>query len=205
MNIKIISEDDYGGAFLKNVIVQLRSKKMVGNIVVKATKPMCPLCNFQLDRILKVFDNSCDKIIIILDSDDPQNYKSRYANVKRHVPDGLKTPVEIILMDYEIEEWICISKDIKWKHHKPSEELKLKLKFGYIKSSLPKYAAELDFDKLRKNSKSFKYFIGVGIKANYMHSEIETLERIEIIRSLRLAEFDVLVGINLLREGLEPA
>ena len=48
-----------------------------------------------------------------------------------------------------------------------------------------------------------EYLLGVGIKANYMHSEIETLERIEIIRSLRLGEFDVLVGINLLREGLD--
>jgi hypothetical protein len=157
MNIKIISEDDYGGAFLKNVIEQLKSKKMVGNIVVKATKPMRPLCNFQLDRILKAFDTSCDKIIIILDSDDPQNYKSRYANVERHVPDDLKTPVEIILTDYEIEEWICISKNLRWKHNKPSDELKLK--FGYIKSNLPKYAAELDFDKLGNNCKSFKAFL----------------------------------------------
>ncbi|MFA4957873.1 MAG: excinuclease ABC subunit UvrB [Candidatus Methanoperedens sp.] len=48
-----------------------------------------------------------------------------------------------------------------------------------------------------------EYLLGVGIKANYMHSEIETLERIEIIRGLRLGEFDVLVGINLLREGLD--
>ncbi|MCX9084295.1 MAG: excinuclease ABC subunit UvrB [Candidatus Methanoperedens sp.] len=48
-----------------------------------------------------------------------------------------------------------------------------------------------------------EYLLGVGIKAQYMHSEIETLERIEIIRSLRLGEFDVLVGINLLREGLD--
>ncbi len=48
-----------------------------------------------------------------------------------------------------------------------------------------------------------EYFLGAGIKARYMHSEIETLERIEIIRGLRLGEFDVLVGINLLREGLD--
>ncbi len=48
-----------------------------------------------------------------------------------------------------------------------------------------------------------EYLLGAGIKARYMHSEIETLERIEIIRSLRLGEFDVLVGINLLREGLD--
>lgn len=48
-----------------------------------------------------------------------------------------------------------------------------------------------------------EYLISMGIKARYMHSEIETLERIEIIRGLRLGEFDVLVGINLLREGLD--
>ena len=48
-----------------------------------------------------------------------------------------------------------------------------------------------------------EYLISAGIRARYMHSEIETLERIEIIRSLRLGEFDVLVGINLLREGLD--
>ena len=42
-----------------------------------------------------------------------------------------------------------------------------------------------------------------GIKANYMHSDIDTLERIEIINNLRLGEFDVLLGINLLREGLD--
>lgn len=48
-----------------------------------------------------------------------------------------------------------------------------------------------------------EYLISMGIKARYMHSEIETLERIDIIRGLRLGEFDVLVGINLLREGLD--
>ena len=40
-------------------------------------------------------------------------------------------------------------------------------------------------------------------KVRYLHSEIDTLERIEILRELRLGEFDVLVGINLLREGLD--
>ncbi|MBQ7659679.1 MAG: excinuclease ABC subunit UvrB [Alphaproteobacteria bacterium] len=48
-----------------------------------------------------------------------------------------------------------------------------------------------------------EYFEGVGIKVRYMHSDIDTLERIEIIRDLRLGAFDVLVGINLLREGLD--
>lgn len=47
------------------------------------------------------------------------------------------------------------------------------------------------------------YLKGAGIKVRYLHSEIDTLERLEIIRDLRLGTFDVLVGINLLREGLD--
>lgn len=48
-----------------------------------------------------------------------------------------------------------------------------------------------------------EYLRGVGIKVRYMHSEIKTIERTEIIRDLRMGVFDVLVGINLLREGLD--
>ncbi len=47
------------------------------------------------------------------------------------------------------------------------------------------------------------YLLEMGVKARYLHSEIDTLERISILRDLRLGEFDVLVGINLLREGLD--
>src|SRR5690606_41725253 len=46
------------------------------------------------------------------------------------------------------------------------------------------------------------YLADVGVRVRYLHSEIESLERMEILRDLRLGEFDVLVGINLLREGL---
>ena len=48
-----------------------------------------------------------------------------------------------------------------------------------------------------------KYFKDLGIKTTYMHSDIDTIERMKIIRDLRLGEYDVLVGINLLREGLD--
>ena len=48
-----------------------------------------------------------------------------------------------------------------------------------------------------------RYYKDMGIKIEYLHSEIDTLQRIKIIKSLRLGEFDVLVGINLLREGLD--
>lgn len=48
-----------------------------------------------------------------------------------------------------------------------------------------------------------EYYIGFGLRVKYMHSDIDTLERIDIIKGLRKGEFDVLVGINLLREGLD--
>ncbi len=48
-----------------------------------------------------------------------------------------------------------------------------------------------------------EYYTDLGVNVRYLHSDIKTLERMEIIRDLRLGVFDVLVGINLLREGLD--
>ncbi|MBI3399530.1 MAG: excinuclease ABC subunit UvrB [Deltaproteobacteria bacterium] len=48
-----------------------------------------------------------------------------------------------------------------------------------------------------------RYYADLGLQVKYLHSDIETLERVEILRALRLGEFDVLIGINLLREGLD--
>lgn len=47
------------------------------------------------------------------------------------------------------------------------------------------------------------YLEGVGVRVRYMHHDVDTIERMELVRDLRLGEFDVLVGINLLREGLD--
>ena len=47
------------------------------------------------------------------------------------------------------------------------------------------------------------YLHEMGVKVSYLHSEVDTLKRIELLRDLRLGEYDVLVGINLLREGLD--
>jgi len=48
-----------------------------------------------------------------------------------------------------------------------------------------------------------EYFTELGVRCRYLHSDVDTLERIEILRNLRRGEFDVLIGINLLREGLD--
>jgi len=55
----------------------------------------------------------------------------------------------------------------------------------------------------RMSEELAKYMDRLGIKCRYIHSEVKTLERVEILRGLRLGEFDVLIGINLLREGLD--
>ena len=55
----------------------------------------------------------------------------------------------------------------------------------------------------RMSEELSKYMAKVGIKCRYIHSEIDTMERVEIIRDLRLGVFDVLIGVNLLREGLD--
>ncbi|MCK5128221.1 MAG: excinuclease ABC subunit UvrB, partial [Clostridiales bacterium] len=75
------------------------------------------------------------------------------------------------------------------------DEIRLNTKNGYrtLVTTLTKKMAE----------SLTEYFKNLGIRIQYLHSDIKTLERIEIIKSLRLGEFDVLVGINLLREGLD--
>jgi excinuclease ABC subunit B len=55
----------------------------------------------------------------------------------------------------------------------------------------------------RMSEELAKYMDKLGIKCRYIHSEVKTLDRVEILRGLRLGEFDVLIGINLLREGLD--
>ncbi|MEF9921536.1 MAG: excinuclease ABC subunit UvrB [Anaerovoracaceae bacterium] len=75
---------------------------------------------------------------------------------------------------------------------------------GEIKKTIAKGERTFVTTLTKKMSESLTdYLSGVGIKVRYLHSEVVTLERLEIIRDLRLGVFDVLVGINLLREGLD--
>ncbi|MGN1124732.1 MAG: excinuclease ABC subunit UvrB [Candidatus Gastranaerophilaceae bacterium] len=84
-----------------------------------------------------------------------------------------------------------------------------------IKSQIPDLKAEIE-KRTKKDERVLittltkrmaedlcDYFTQEGIKVRYLHSEVQSLERIEILRDLRLGEFDVLIGVNLLREGLD--
>lgn len=76
--------------------------------------------------------------------------------------------------------------------------------YGSIKNTIGKGFRALVTTLTKKMAEDLtKYFKDMGIKTNYLHSDIDTIERMKIIRDLRKGEFDVLVGINLLREGLD--
>jgi len=94
------------------------------------------------------------------------------------------------LLDPEIEIKPCVSQveDLM-------EEIDERIKMGdrTLVTTLTKRMAE----------ELAKYFSNAGIKCRYIHSEVKTIERVEILRDLRLGHFDVLIGVNLLREGLD--
>ncbi|MFA6844430.1 MAG: excinuclease ABC subunit UvrB [Sphaerochaetaceae bacterium] len=76
--------------------------------------------------------------------------------------------------------------------------------YGEIRAVISKKERVLVTTLTKKMAENLTdYFANLGLKVNYLHSEVETIERVEILRDLRLGKFDVLVGINLLREGLD--
>ena len=76
--------------------------------------------------------------------------------------------------------------------------------YGEIQKRLKRNERVLITTLTKKMSEDLTdYYTGLGLKIRYLHSEIETIERVEILRDLRLGTIDVLVGINLLREGLD--
>jgi excinuclease ABC subunit B len=76
--------------------------------------------------------------------------------------------------------------------------------YGEIRKTIAKNQRVLITTLTKRMSEDLTdYFAGLGLKVRYLHSEIETIERVELLRDLRLGVFDVLVGINLLREGLD--
>ncbi|MBE8163272.1 MAG: excinuclease ABC subunit UvrB [Bdellovibrionaceae bacterium] len=130
------------------------------------------------------FKNLTNKVIYV--SATPGNYELEQSNDKiiQQVirPTGLLDPaVEVRPASNQIDNLLEVIKDI------------IKKKERVLVTTLTK-----------KSSESLQaYYENQGLKVKYLHSEIKTVERTEIIRELRLGVFDVLIGINLLREGLD--
>ena len=112
---------------------------------------------------------------------------------------------------YEIEESSQVVEQIIRPTGLIDPEIIVKPTTGQIDDLLELIKTRIDKDErvlvttlTKKMSEDLSdYLLEIGIKVRYLHSDIDTIERIEILRDLRLGEFDVLVGINLLREGLD--
>ncbi len=131
----------------------------------------------------KEFEDKINQVIFV--SATPSDYERQHSSqiveqVRR--PTGLVDP-EIIVrpVSGQVDDLIGVINEVTAKNQR------------VLVTTLTKKMAESLTD----------YLHDVGIKVKYLHSDIETIERMEIIRDLRLGVFDVLVGINLLREGLD--
>ena len=129
------------------------------------------------------FESMIDQIMFV--SATPGEYESQHELLRAQQvirPTGLLDPeVEVRPVAGQIDDLISeINKEVEKKNKK-------------LVTTLTKRMAEDLTDYMKE----------VGIRVKYLHSDIDTLERAEIIRNMRLDQFDVLVGINLLREGLD--
>ena len=133
--------------------------------------------------MLKEFEERVNQILYISATPGPYEYEqSPYVSQQIIRPTGLLDPIVEV-------------RPIKGQIDDLNSEINLRVERNervYITTLTKKMSEDLT-----------DYLKEVGIKVNYLHSEIKTMERAEIIRKLRLGEFDVLIGINLLREGLD--
>lgn len=130
------------------------------------------------------FEKNLDKVLYV--SATPGNYELEHTHgeyVEQIIrPTGLLDPlVEVRSAKDQVDDILVEAKKV------------IEQGFRVLITTLTKKLAE----------ELTSYFSGVGMKIRYLHSDIDTIERMEILRDLRLGEFDILVGINLLREGLD--
>ncbi|MDD4211997.1 MAG: excinuclease ABC subunit UvrB [Bacilli bacterium] len=129
------------------------------------------------------FEAKCDQVIYCSATPAPYEREKSYEIVEQIIrPTGLLDPlVEIRSTNGQIEDLI---KEIKARARRNERVLVLTL-------------------TIQMSEDLTQYFKNIDLKVAYLHSEVKSLERLEVIRQLRLGVYDVLVGINLLREGLD--
>jgi len=130
------------------------------------------------------FEKSIDNVVYVSATPGPYEMQKSEGLIVEQIirPTGLLDPlVEVRPVTYQVEDLL---KEIK---------IRVAKKERVLITTLTKRSAE-DLTE---------YYESLGIKVKYLHSDIDTLERVEILRDLRLGVFDVLIGINLLREGLD--
>jgi excinuclease ABC subunit B len=130
------------------------------------------------------FEDAINQVIFVSATPSKYELEKSEGNIAQQIirPTGLIDPTVVVRpSDHQIDDLL---KEI---------QARIKVKDRVLVTTLTKRSAEDLTD----------YLTDAGIKVRYLHSDIDTMERIEILRDLRIGKFDVLVGINLLREGLD--
>ncbi len=156
-----------------------RSRKM--NLVEYGFRLPSALDNRPLQ--FSEFESMVNQIIYVSATPGPYEYKNSENTVEQIIrPTGLLDPIiEVKPIKNQIDDLISEINKVTNREER-----------ALVTTLTKKMAEDLT-----------KYFKEIGIKVTYLHSDIDTIERMEIIRDLRLGKYDVLVGINLLREGLD--
>lgn len=151
----ILCEDKYGGGFFKELIKRLKSVNLVATNLGVDVKKFYGPCNVKLERQLLAISLKKRCVFIIVADADRRNIKDVESRITKHVPQCLRHNTRVVILDCEIEDWICVSLDMKGNEKSAAI---LKHRLGYRKYRLKSYAPKLDLGKLRK-CRSFQDFI----------------------------------------------
>ena len=145
------------------MIDRLKKESIVDENLYVDTDRLPEICYTKSERVIKAANRDFDKIIIVVDAEGPANRDRVFEGVDVHIPEEIKSKVDIVILDYMIEEWICYSSRIPFGGDKPSKALNdwckntRGTKRGYKKWQLPNFVNNLNIDKLM-NYPSFKDF-----------------------------------------------
>ncbi len=162
MKLKIFAEDIRANIFFDDLNLRLKDMNIVDRSYGIDTShlPGATPCNYKQTRVIKAASTNYDKILIIVDADGPENLENKKATVEKHIEKNLECIVNIVICDYELEEWICKSLNIN-HGNKPCKDLDHYCKSrghkkGYRKSEIYKFAKDIDIELLR-NIKNYSF------------------------------------------------
>jgi hypothetical protein len=161
MKTRILCEDRYGIGFFQDLIARLKTEGLIPALPVSVSR-FYGACNTKTEREINVLTklNDIDSFVIVFDCDG-STHAVIEPKITRHIPTNQQRSTKVILLDYEIEDWLFINSGYSWtlvsRNHKPSEILRERE--GYEKYRLRQYVPRLDIALLRQNCQSFKDFV----------------------------------------------
>jgi len=166
VSCKIFSEDAHGREFFKRLVEKLKRQGVISSNISVNVNRLPGICYTKTKRVLKAASDF-DRIIILVDADNPANKNTIFQKVSKHIPQDVANKTQVIVIDYEIEEWICQSLGINFGNQKPSEALDIwcritkGIKKGYKKSRIVQFVDDVanSANTLMQISRTFRDFI----------------------------------------------